>query len=277
MFGYVTVYKEALNEADIERYKAYYCGLCRTIGKNHGNFSCTTLTYDMTFLTILLSKIYYGDTKSGMESCLIHPIKKHKYIVCGDVSDYTAAMNVALAYYKCLDDWHDDKKVLKGSEAFLLRREFKKISQKYPEKCRLIKQCIDKLSEMEKSGEMNPDLPAHCFGDMLGELFVYKDDVNKEALRSLGCNLGKFIYIVDACCDLKTDLRKEKYNPMVSIKKENHREILNMLSDMCIDSFLSIKPACDDELLKNIMYSGIWLKYMYTQSKEQKENEVKDE
>ena len=36
MFGYVTIYRKGLADADMDRYQAYYCGLCRALGRRYG-------------------------------------------------------------------------------------------------------------------------------------------------------------------------------------------------------------------------------------------------
>ena len=55
MFGFVTADLAGLNEQQRKRYKAYYCGLCRSLSERHGSFARFTLTYDMTFLVMVLS------------------------------------------------------------------------------------------------------------------------------------------------------------------------------------------------------------------------------
>ena len=36
MFGYVTIYHKGLEKPELDRYQAYYCGLCRTLGQKYG-------------------------------------------------------------------------------------------------------------------------------------------------------------------------------------------------------------------------------------------------
>lgn len=52
MFGYVTANKPELKMREFGRYKAFYCGLCRRLGKTNGAVSRLTLSYDMTFLIL---------------------------------------------------------------------------------------------------------------------------------------------------------------------------------------------------------------------------------
>ena len=49
MFGYVTVCEPELKVKDLKKYRAYYCGLCRTLKEDYGFMGQMTLTYDMTF------------------------------------------------------------------------------------------------------------------------------------------------------------------------------------------------------------------------------------
>ena len=57
MFGYITVDHKALSKVDMARYQALYCGLCRRLQTLHGVTGRMTLTYDMTFLSMLLSSL----------------------------------------------------------------------------------------------------------------------------------------------------------------------------------------------------------------------------
>lgn len=76
MFGYVTIYKPELKVKDYYKYKAYYCGLCRTLKESFGFRGQMTLTYDMTFVTILLTSLYEHKMKNSKHHCAVHPVKK---------------------------------------------------------------------------------------------------------------------------------------------------------------------------------------------------------
>ena len=76
MFGYITIHKDELKIKDYNRYHAYYCGLCRELSKRHGELSRLTLTYDMTFLVILLTGLYEPETIQAQFRCPLHPVKK---------------------------------------------------------------------------------------------------------------------------------------------------------------------------------------------------------
>ena len=260
MFGYVVVNTEKLTIDEKKRYKAFYCGLCKTLGTRRGIISRFTLTYDMTFLVLFLSALYKTDNIIQTERCIIHPLKSHEYCL-NEITEYAADMNVVLAYYNFLDDWTDDKSVLSLGAAKLFERQYKRIEAQYPNQCTSIRKSLCELYEIEKSGELNPDVPANCFGKLMGEIFVLREDEYGEKLRIFGTSLGKFIYIMDGCMDLKSDIINERYNPMIASSSENFYDILNLLMADCIENYKKLFINQDKGLIENILYSGVWIKY----------------
>ena len=100
MFGYVIPNQAALDDEAKARYRTAYCGLCRRIGALHGLRGRLTLSYDLTFLDLLLSSLYEGESEyvTGSGHCPIHPIRKINWRHSGP-TDYCADMSVALHYY----------------------------------------------------------------------------------------------------------------------------------------------------------------------------------
>ena len=58
MFGYVITNCKTLSEEERARFRAMYCGMCHTLKKRYGNLSRFTLSYDMTFLAMVLSALH---------------------------------------------------------------------------------------------------------------------------------------------------------------------------------------------------------------------------
>ena len=110
MFGYIITNGDNLPKERSERFREFYCGLCRTLRRKHGVMGGLTLSYDMTFLAVLLNALYEPEERRGEERCPVHPLKRHHY-VDSPVLEYCADMNIALAYHKCLDNWLDDRSV----------------------------------------------------------------------------------------------------------------------------------------------------------------------
>ena len=66
--------------------------------------------------------------------------------------------------------------------------------------------------------------------------------------------------------DLERDQRKGAYNPLKTLSQqpgyeEEMREIFELLLAQCAHSFERLPCVEDADLLRNILYSGVWLKY----------------
>ena len=212
MFGYLVAAPGDLTEAEYARYRACYCGLCRSIKERHGQLARMSLTYDMTFLVLLLGSLYEPEETGGEETCLPHPIEARAWWR-SEISAYAADMNVAMAYLKCLDDWEDDGNVGALAEAKLLQKPYEQIQTAYPRQCAVIRESMDALHALEKARCEEPDAAADSFGRLMSELLVYREDRWSETLRALGFSLGRFIYVMDACMDLDSDTIRSRYNP----------------------------------------------------------------
>ena len=152
MFGYIVMNKPEIKFKDFDLYRSFYCGLCRELKSKYGISGQISLTYDMTFVVILLSALYEPHTQKGSTRCIIHPVCKQP-VRRNTVTEYAADMNVLLTYYKCRDDWEDEKKVTALGYSKVLQGKVKKLDQKYPDKSRRIQKLLSELSEMEKSGD----------------------------------------------------------------------------------------------------------------------------
>lgn len=275
MFGYVNVYKPEMKVKDFYRYKAYYCGLCRTLKSRYGYIGQMTLTYDMTFLIILLTSLYESTTKREQHRCVVHPLKQHDMLL-NEITEYAADMNIVLTYYHFLDDWQDDKSIAGFAGAQALKRDFKKLMKKYPRQCEAIKNSLDRLKECEDRKEMNLDTVSGCFGELMAEIFVWKQDMWEETLRKTGFYLGKFIYLMDAYEDVEEDIKKSSYNPLTAIYKketftEDSKNMLTMMMAESASEFEKLPCLTDVDILRNIIYNGVWIKFKPVQNEKDKE------
>lgn len=271
MFGYIQANLKDLSQEEKERYRAAYCGLCRTLGEKHGISSKLALSYDLTFVALLLSSLYEPEEKSGTQRCIIHPCSKHKYIA-NTYTEYAADMTVALTYFNSLDDWKDDKSLSRKCYASMLSSKYERVKEKWPKQCSVIETELEKLSEIESKKSANPDEAANCSGRFMEAVLVPKSDNWEPYLRKIGFGLGKFIYIADAACDYYSDKKKNSYNPLVLTgeKPENIRPALTGILGGVSKAFETLPLIQDEHLLKNILYSGIWLKYNIGMQKMQK-------
>lgn len=271
MFGYVQANLSDLSEEEKARYRSAYCGLCHTLGERHGFTSRLSLTYDLTFLTLLLSSLYEPEERSGDSRCVVHPCKKHHFVI-NACTEYAADMTVALSYYKCLDDWNDDKNISRKCYASSLKKQYEKVKQDWPEQCSTIEQCLTELSVIEKEQPNAPDAAANCFGRLMEGVFLYRKDRWEQHLRALGYGLGRYIYLADAAVDLENDKKHGNYNPLkvLETKPEELRPTLMMVLGEASRAFEALPLVQDIHLLRNILYSGLWIKYNRDMQKDKK-------
>ena len=272
MFGYVTASLKELDKEAEKRYRAVYCGICRRIRMQSGQLARLGLSYDMAFLALLLMSLYEPEETAGEKACNLHPIQKRPWLD-NKFIQYAADMNVALSYYNCLDDWEDDRKYSAKLLAGQFGKHLPEIEARYPRQCSAIAACIGQLSELEKAGCANPDEPASCFGNLMGELLTYEEDLWAPTLRQMGFYLGRFIYLLDAALDYDKDEKKKKYNPYLAMGTGKDwprwEEYLMLTMGRCTGNFEKLPLVQDKSLLDNILYSGIW---MHVKRKGQKEN-----
>ena len=264
MFGYVTANWKELTKEQRSRYGSIYCGICRGIRDQSGQLARVSLSYDMAFLSMLLMSLYEPEERSGKNSCLIHPVSRRQWVDNVYVR-YGADMNVALAYYNALDDWRDDGTHRAKLLADALGRHLPDIENRYPRQCEAIRSCIAELLRMEQENCVNPDEPAACFGQLMGELLVYEEDLWAPNLRQMGQALGRFIYLLDAALDYRKDLKKGKYNPYIAMGMEEDwqrwEDYLVLTMARCTDFYERLPLVQDKMLLDNILYSGVWVNY----------------
>ena len=93
MFGYISINKAEMKFKDYDVYHSYYCGLCKVLKECYGRRGQVTLSFDMTFLVILLTGLYEPDTKTEMVRCIAHPMQKHA-AKTNEFTEYAAAINM---------------------------------------------------------------------------------------------------------------------------------------------------------------------------------------
>lgn len=270
MFGYMIANPNDLNETEKQRYNEIYCGLCYRLGKQHGQLARLGVTYDLTFLILLLASLYEPAEKQGTLHCPAHPVHKHPYTV-NRFTDYAADLTIALTYYKCLDDWQDEHQWLKRGYAGLLKSAYAKVKTRLPRQCEMIQACMQDLNRIENA-KGSPDEATQAFGRLMGECFVESDDLWSGMLRQMGSQLGHFIYLMDALMDYDEDIKKGTYNPLVVLGAKPHQlpEALNIYMGMAADVFERLPLVQDLHLLRSIVYNGVWQKYQARLAKQER-------
>lgn len=273
MFGYIIINKGDMKFKEFDVYHSYYCGLCQALKEKYGKAGQISLTYDMTFLVMLLSSLYEPETEMKEVKCIAHPFEKH-LVRMTPFSAYGADMNVLFTYYKCLDDWEDEKKLTRLAYGKVLEKAYRSIRSRYAEKVNKIDKLMRELSDGEKKQNQDIDYMAGLFGSIMGEILAVREDEWQDELRAMGNNLGKFIYLLDAYEDIEEDLKEGRYNPLQKRFQnpdfeEEIKTILTMIMAACCKEFEKLPIIDNAEILRNILYSGIWYKYDVVRQKRQ--------
>lgn len=274
MFGYVVVNKPELKIKDFDEYRSYYCGLCKALKGRAGTRGQMSLSYDMTFLAVLLSLLYELEETECESRCVIHPITKHR-MKKNAMIDYVADMNLLLTWYKCKDDFADEKNVVRACYGTMINGPVKKIRDTYRRQTTQIEKYLAELLELEKDHNYDIDKLSGCFGHLLGEIFVVKQDEWEFYLRRIGFFVGKFVYIIDAYDDLEKDKKKGCFNPFVDKEKEADfdewiKQLLLMIATEFAREFEKLPIVDNVDILRNIIYSGVWVRYEEIREKRKK-------
>ncbi len=281
MFGYININRQELTEESAKAYQSYYCGLCQKLKSNCGTKGQMLLNYDMTFLIVLLTGLYELEHEEVTFTCPIHPTRKQRAWI-NEATEYAADMNVILAYHNLEDDWKDERAYTKKAFAKMLTKDYERIKQKYGRQVQAVETYMEKLAAAEKAGEENIDVIAGLTGEMVGEIFDWKQDEWSEELRCLSFYLGKYVYLMDAYEDIEKDKKRQEYNPLSKMvcEKEGDFEtfaklLLTSMMSECAKSFERLPILVHADILRNILYSGVWSRYEYLQLKKKKQQEKK--
>ena len=212
MFGYIIINKAEMKFKEFDVYHSFYCGICRELKRKYGIPGQLSLSYDMTFLAILLTGLYEPETERSSCKCIAHPFENHE-TRRNIFTEYAADMNALFAYYKCRDDWEDERKLWKLIYGRLLEGKAGKQLRAYSENLRKIALTMQNFSEAEQAENTDIDTLAGLFGKVMAEIVTPREDEWSENLRALGFFLGKFIYLCDAYEDVEKDIKKGTFNP----------------------------------------------------------------
>ncbi len=276
MFGYIMVNKPELKIREFDMYHEYYCGLCRRLKACHGTASQFSLSFDHVFLIMLLTGLYEPQETRGKTRCVIHPLKEQN-VRYNEFTDYLADMTVVFARLKCMDDWNDEKKISRKAYGSLLKKQYEKVRDKYPEKVEIIEQGILNVEKAEQEQEKNIDVISGYFARLFSEIFAVYNDEWEYSLRRIGFYLGKYIYIMDAYDDLEKDIRENLYNPFKEKSHEENfeeyiRQILMVNAAECAREFEKLPIVSGQvSVLRNILYSGIWSKFTAVSDRRKKD------
>ena len=281
MFGYVTVDKAELKMKDWERYNAYYCGVCKSIGARYGQLPRMILSFDAAFIAALLAGLSEegtgedetaGNYSLSKERCIAHPVKE-KLVVREPAVDYAADVMLLLAYYKMEDDRQDEHTVKAAAAASYLRGAKTRIEQVHPALGKVLAEQLARQSELESQCCNSVDQAADPTGRIMEAVFTEGQTVQQRVLAQLGYQLGRWIYLIDAADDLPDDIASGGYNPIKErflydpagetkedfskrVHDDVERILLSCLADMT-GSLDLLEIRRNQDIIRNVVQFGL--------------------
>lgn len=262
MFGYIRPLECELKVREQAEYRAFYCGLCKTIGRRYGTLERLTLSYDCAFLAAFLHALT-GGASFTRGNCGPRCYRGKRPIADASPElDFAADINVLLAYYKAGDDAADDKQLLKSASHLALKRAYRKAAKRHPALDAELRESISQLTEFERQKVASTDEPSDASGQFLAAVIRHAPmlpDSEQVACGWMFYNLGKWVYLIDAWDDREKDEKRGGYNPFVLGKKsaEDAEFLLNITQSEAEKGYNLISFHTQSGLMDNIMRLGL--------------------
>ena len=269
MFGYVRADTPYLYIKDDTLYKAAYCGLCKGIAQSCGHTARFGLSYDITFLSVILHNIAGVDFKIEKQRCASHCIRSRLMAETDDLTETLGALNTALVYYKLTDDIADGDRG--KAKRLFFKKGYKKVKKNYPQIEKIVRENMTAQAQTEKTNTDSLDRAADATATMLAQFTNYAlGEKATEHTYGLFYAVGKWIYLIDALDDYDKDLKKGAYNPFVLayrapslkrlIESEEGKEIEFAFHSLFYDireHLSEIKFHYNRDLTDNILLRGL--------------------
>ena len=217
MFGYLKLYENGKSAKLLSVYRRHYCSLCHSLWTFYGFRSRFLLSYDLTFLCILL-KLPVVINTSTKTMCI-----RKREISEEESWKRMAAISLLMISQKLEDDIHDENSIKAKCVKRLFEKSFKKARQDYPS---VYSRMLSDFKEFNRGEETN----ASVFE--LAEAF---SDIMKNALNSMfQCTdaelmiidyVAQWLYFIDAVDDLDEDITKGRFNPFTFMAKSKRQLI----------------------------------------------------
>lgn len=269
MFGYVVPALDRLPAESRSRFQSAYCGLCHVLGRRGGVFSRFLLNYDFTFLAMLLDR---SEADTRRKRCLAHPLEGRPVYAGENAFELAADESVILFWWKLRDDLADETFVKRLIALFLLLflwRAYRNAARRRPAFCAQARLCLRELSALEKENCPSLDRTADAFARLLqsaaGEL---PEGGTRRATAQVLYHVGRFVYLADACDDLKRDMARGRYNPVAArfalagpvLPEEDRVSLKTTMAhslSLAASAYALLDPGPWNDVLENILYLGL--------------------
>ncbi|MDO4573413.1 MAG: DUF5685 family protein, partial [Clostridia bacterium] len=201
MFGYIQPLECELRVREQMEYRAFYCGLCRTIRARYGQAARLALNYDCAFLAAFLTALSDApQPRCRPRRCAMRPGRGRNPVAePSEALDYAADVNVLLTFHKLEDDWRDERKPMAAAGRLLLRRGARRAAARRPALARTVEEQLARLSQIERRRAVCTDEPSDAFGALLREIALQAPALREDDRAAAGWmfyNLGRWVSLI---------------------------------------------------------------------------------
>ncbi|MEW6723531.1 MAG: DUF5685 family protein [Bacillota bacterium] len=275
MFGYIKPFQPELKFREYHLFRAYYCGLCLALARLGGHLCRATVSYDSTFLAIVLASLAPDPEQLSPYRCPLHPLKPRPVVITCPELEYAAGVNLLLAHHSALDAWQDGERIKGLAGRFLISRGIASV-RRHPRLSQIeaaITGPLAELARLELEQCSSLDRAADPFARLLAAITLagLPDPRPAPSAERVGYLLGKWIYTIDALADLERDAWRGSYNPLLAahpqLRQEPGRVREKMREEMrfvLMQTLADLARATEDlplvrnrGLISNILYEGL--------------------
>ncbi len=271
MLGYVRTYKPEMKFKEYDVYRGVYCTLCKALLRRYSPLGQLFLSYDVTFLALLLLSVSDNDPSMCRARCCVNPLKKCTSCGRGAVLDFCADVSVMMFYHKILDDLHDHgffKKLLALTlypAAWCMHRKAVRLQPQAAEVMRIL---TARQAQIEQDVDCSLDRAAQPSADGLRQIAAIY--CANETFGRLVYLLGRYVYLIDAVDDVQKDLRSGNFNPLKGLYRQDAKQFYNRAMEM-LNFNISEMLQCFDaipfnrfsDIIYNVLFNGLYNSALY--------------
>lgn len=270
MFGYIRPLRDELKIREYELYRACYCGLCKALKRQGTPFSNLILSYDFTFLAMLL---YEGQKAPSVcrVRCAASPFRRRKACASFPALDLCADYCVILTWWKLRDSVRDEtffRSLRDRLLGFLLKGAYKKAAGRRAGYVSRVREALEALERLEGEARPSLDACADQFARLTAALAEEAPEKRRRPLEQLLYHAGRFIYIADAADDLEEDYKAGRRNVVAErfslsegrLTEEARERLETTLLQSCrlaAAAFELMDDGCFAPVIRNIIYLGM--------------------
>ena len=138
----------------------------------------------------------------------------------------------------------------------------KKAAKQYPKIEEIVAEYIKSQNKLENEKCTEMDEAANPTSVALGKIFTLcsDDEIQKRVLDRLGYCMGRYIYLLDAACDLEDDIESGSYNVLKNGFSGDRKEYIKNRVEPQL--YFCINEACKAfELLEIKKFKTVFLKH----------------